>query len=238
MNNITALFEDLYLPEKALIVYRSLNPETPQVYVESYDMDTNGCPVNAHPLDIAESVLLAQALDSSEELKRDFLTPKGLLPEKVLYINPAFNGYAIWYTPPQAVNLFFADNLSIPNGKAKVPAMLWKADKNKLYLYALKTAKKPNEKTPLYHAPFFNIREEDNVCMGTVDIAIDCKCCLEDFIRQWESYFFDSYFSHLIAINPVSCNIVQLWQQQVGSDRDFPNEVLKKHSKTIKDLIR
>ena len=84
MNNITGLFTDIYLPEKALIIYRSLKPEAAQVYVEAYDMDTNGCPINAHPFDAQESALLAHALDRSEELKRDFLTPKGLLPEKVL----------------------------------------------------------------------------------------------------------------------------------------------------------
>lgn len=239
MNNITALFQDIYLPEKALIVYRSLKPEAAQIYVEAYDMDCDGCPINAHPLDIQESAILAQALDSSEELKRDFLKPRGLLPEKVLTINPSFNGYAIWYTPPQEVNLFFAKDLTIPSGKAKVPAMLWKATRDQLYVYALKTARKPTEKTALYHAPFFNVHENGNVCMGTVAVEIERRCFLEDFISQWEGYFWGSYFSHLIGGHtPISCNIVQLWQQQVNSNRNFPIEVLTKSSRTIKDLIR
>ena len=239
MNNITGLFTDIYLPEKALIIYRSLKSEAAQVYVEAYDMDTNGCPINAHPLDTQESALLAQALDRNEELKRDFLTPKGLLPEKVLTINPSYNGYAIWYTLPQEVNLFFIKDLTIPNGKAKIPTLLWKATKEQLYVYALKTTKKPTDKTALYHAPFFNVHENGNVCMGTVDIEIESRCFLEDFIRQWETYFFDSYFSHLIGgHNSVSCNIVQLWQEQVNTNRSFPNEVLKKSNRTIKDLIR
>lgn len=239
MNNITALFQDIYLPEKAFIIYRSLKPEAAQIYVEAYDMDTNGRPINAHPLDIQESAILAQALDSSEELKRDFLKPKGLLPEKVLTINPSFNGYAMWYTPSQEVNLFFIKDLTIPCGKAKIPALLWKATKEQLYIYALKTVKKPTEKTALYHAPFFNVHENGNVCMGTVDIEIESRCFLEDFIRQWEAYFFDSNFSHLIGgHSSVNGNIVQLWQEQVNSNRDFPNEVLKKSNTTIKDLIK
>jgi PRTRC genetic system protein B len=238
MKNITALFADIYVPEKALVIYRSLKEGTAQVYVEAYDMDDNGFPINAHPLDIGESTLLAKALDSTEELKRDFLTPKGLLPEKVLTINTSCNGYAMWYTPPQEVDLLFVEKLSIPSGRAKIPAMLWKATREQLFVYALKTTNKPTEKTPLYHAPFFNVHENGNVCMGTVAIEIGSKCFLGDFITQWEQYFFNSFFSHLMdSHTPVNCNIVQLWQQQVSGNRDFPNSVLKRNKKTVKDLI-
>ncbi|TCN55421.1 hypothetical protein [Flavobacterium circumlabens] len=87
-------------------------------------MDKNGYPINAHPLSLNESTQLANALDTTEELKRDFLKPLGLLPKNVLYINPDHNGYVIWHTPSQRVDLFFVDNLGIPNGKTSIPPLL------------------------------------------------------------------------------------------------------------------
>lgn len=235
MQNITALFEDIYVAEKALILFRSLRSS--DTYVEAYDMDDSGCAINAHPLCETESKALAEALDTSDNLRRDFLTPKGLLPEKVIYIDGSYNGCAIWHTPSRKINLFFKDDLTIPNGTAKIPTLLWKATKKHLYVFALKNNSKPTIKTKLYHAPFFNVHDNGNVCMGTVDINIDNDCSLEDFIAQWESYFFDSYFSHLIDGNPIKGNIVQLWQQQVNTDREFPTAVLKQNKRTIKDLI-
>jgi PRTRC genetic system protein B len=170
--------------------------------------------------------------------EKRFLNPKGLLTPKILYINPDKHGFAVWQTAPQEVNLFFAKTLGITCGKAKVPALIWKATKDNLFIYALKEEKKPSEKTILYHAPFFNIYQDGRVCMGTVDIEINHKCFLEEFIQQWEEYFWNSYFSHLIdGYSPVKANIVQLWQGQVNSGKDFPKEVLIKNGKTIKDLI-
>jgi PRTRC genetic system protein B len=238
MNNITTKFDDVYLPVKALVIYQNQQPEG-EVYIEAYDMDGRGCPINAHPLDVQESAVLARALDSSEELQREFLKPKKLLSDNILYINPSYDGCVIWYTPAREVDLFFVPELGIPTGKAKVPALLWKADKERLHIYALKTSKKPNEKTQLHYAPFFNIYEDGEVCMGTVNIEIASKTCLEDFISRWEHYFFSSYFSHLIGgHSPIESNIVQLWQNQVNSHQGFPTEVLKMRSQTIKDIIR
>jgi PRTRC genetic system protein B len=238
MNNVTALFNDIYSPQKALVVYISQNGNQ-EVYVEAYDMDRQGRPVNAHPLSAKESAELASSLDNSPELKRQYLKSKGLMPENILYIDPQANGFAMWYTPAREINLFFKPELGIASGKAKVPPLLWQAYKDTLYIYALKGSKRPGEKTFLFHAPFFNVYEEGNVCMGTVDIDINSKCPLEDFMAQWEHYFWNSYFSHLVGdFCPVDVNIVQLWKQQVAGKQAFPLDVLKKTGKTIGDIIR
>jgi PRTRC genetic system protein B len=238
MKNITEIFEEIYIPQKAIVIFRSLKKEEHDIYVEAYDMDERGCPINAHPLNVSECAALAEILDSSEELKREFLKPKGLLTAKMLYINPDKHGFAVWQTPAQEVNLFFAKTLGITCGKAKVPALIWKATKDNLFVYALREEKNVSEKTNLYYAPFFNIYKDGRVCMGTVDIEINHKCFLEEFIQQWEQYFWNSYFSHLIdTYSPVKINIVQLWQDQVKSGGDFPREVLIKNGKTVKDIL-
>lgn len=239
MNNIARIFQEVYMPFKALVVYQSLLDDEKNIYVEAYDMDENGSPVNAHPLSMEEAAALADSLDSSPEMQRTFLKPKGLLPENVLYINPDKNSFVIWYTAPQEVNLFFTDNLSISCGKANIPALVWKASKDSLGIYALKDNKKPSLKTALYHAPFFNIYKDGRVCMGTVDIEITNTTMLEDFIKDWQEYFFNSYFSHLLDdYCPVSANIIQLWQRHVNSNKKFPADVLVKNIKTLKDLIQ
>jgi PRTRC genetic system protein B len=237
MKNVAAAFNNIYLPKKALVVYQSLADEN-GLYVEAYDMDVNGKRINAHPLSVKETIALAEVLNTCTELSNDFLISKGLLPENVLHVNAKL-GYAVWHTPEQKVNLLFKKELGIACGEAFIPAMVWKARKDSLYVYAMKESKRPTGATKLYFAPFFNIHGDGNVCMGTVNIEIDKHYCLEDFIKAWEDYFFNSYFSHLIGnYSPTKGNIVQLWKGLVGTDRKFPNEVLIKNGKQIKDLLQ
>lgn len=237
MKDITQTFGTLYNPVKAFVVYQKDTAEK-SIYVEAYDMDKNGCPINAHPLSLKESTQLASALDTSDELTRKFLTPSGLLPKNVLHLNPAHNGSAIWYTPAQKVSLFFVEGLGILNGEAFVPPLLWKASKNTLYIYAMVADKIINEQTALYHAPFFNLYNDGRVCMGTVKVDIKTDCHLQDFMQSWEQYFFKSYFSHLIGnTSPVKGNIIQLWQKLVGSGKPFPIKSLIKNGLTIKNII-
>jgi hypothetical protein len=75
--------------------------------------------------------------------------------------------------------------------------------------------------------------------MGTVTINIDRHTHIEQFMAQWESYFFNSYFTHTLG-NHRHCkgNLVQLWQEQIGTDRDFPQAELIRSGKTLNDLIR
>jgi PRTRC genetic system protein B len=238
MKAIDHLLNDIYLPLKALMIYKQVSGEDNNLYVESYDMDETGKPINAHPLSVEECNALSQAFDTSSERDRGFLISKGLLPEKLLYLYPSKQGHAIWYTPPRQVKLFFKESLTIPCGLAHIPAMVWKADREYLHVFAIKGHKKPLSDTPLYHAPYFNLYEDGKVCMGTVDINIEKNCCLEDFMSLWEQYFFSSYFSHLLEdTETVKGNIVQLWQQQVGNSRPFPENVLIKNGQTLKSIL-
>ena len=202
MTNVTNDFNDKYIPYKALLIYNCEREndsnihtdEANSVYVESYDIGLLGNPINAHPLSLKESIALAELLQSSAEMQNGFLKSKGLLPANLLYVNPDNNGYAIWYTPPQQRDLFFVENLDIPSGKGYVPAMVWKATRDKLRVFALKGKGKPTGKTELYHAPYFNTYQDGGVCMGNVNINIDRTTHLENFMIQWEQYFFGSYF--------------------------------------------
>jgi PRTRC genetic system protein B len=246
MKNVSQQFNEQYLPVKALLIYQSVEQETgnyehkpTEIYVESYDIGKHGNPINAHPLSVKEMMALSELMQSTQELKTTYLQCESVLPSKLIYVHSQNNGYAIWHTPPQEVNLFFTDSLGIPSGKTKLPAMLWKATKESVQVFALKGKVKPTADTALYYAPFFNLSQDGRVCMGTVNINIDRQTHLENFMVQWENYFFGSYFTHTLD-NYRHCksNIVELWKQQAESQSDFPNDELIKNGKTIKDLIK
>ncbi|MCH5684087.1 prokaryotic E2 ligase family D protein [Niabella sp. W65] len=145
----------------------------------------------------------------------------------------------MWFTKATCRNLFFIEGLGISSGIANVPALLWIASKEKLHIYALKSNRKPTENIPLYHAPFFNVYANGNVCMGTVDVNIKKSASLEEFTAAWEAYFFNSYFSHLMQNhNPIQGNCVSLWKKLRKTGDPFPKDVLKKTDRTIKNILR
>lgn len=236
MNDITQNFGTLYYPKSALVFYETAGTES-DMYVEHFDMDSNGNPINAHPLTVKEANTLAKSLQTDEEKSKAFLKPKGVLPTNILHINPSEKGMVLWYTKAQQRKLYFVDSLGIPNGTAQVPPMLWLANKNSLTVFALANDRRPTEKTSLHYAPFFNIYEKGNVCMGTVSIDIKKSVSVEEFIQAWEHYFFNSYFSHSLCENLTKKNIVNLWKDLINTDKPFPKEALKKNNKTLKNLL-
>ena len=236
VNDITENFGTLYHPKSALVFYETIGTNT-DMYVEHFDMDSNGTPINAHPLTVKEANILAKALKTDEEKSKAFLKPKGILPTNILHINPSEKGTVLWYTKTQQRQIYFVDSLGISNGKAQVPPMLWFANKSSLTVFALLNDRRPTEKTPLHYAPFFNIYEKGNVCMGTVSIDIKNSASVEEFIQAWEHYFFNSYFSHSLCENLTKKNIVNLWKDLINTDKPFPKEVLKKNNKTLKNLL-
>lgn len=232
------LNESLYHPKAALVLYAP-DQGRGASYVEYFDMDENGCPTNPHPLTVQEARALAKSLQTKKETANAFLKPKGLLPKNVLYINPdPVSGGILWYTPPMAHRLHFAKQLDMESGTASTPALLWQAGRKRLDIYALTTGSKPTLATKLYHAPFFNVYQNGNVCMGSVAVDIAKSATLEEFIAAWEGYFFDSYFSHLVQEhNPVKGNIVQLWKGLIKTRQPFPAAVLLPTQKKLKDLL-
>lgn len=236
-NDITENFGTLYHPKSALVFYETKGMDT-DMYVEHFDMDKNGNPINANPLTVKEAKVLAKSLLTDEEKSKTFLKPKGILPTYILHIDPSEKGTVIWFTKAQERQLYFVDSLGIPNGKAFVPPMLWLASKNSLSVFGLASDRRPTEKTPLHYAPLFNIYEDGKVCMGTVTIDIKNSASVEEFVQAWEAYFFNSYFSHLLGRNsPINGNCVAVWKDLIGTDKPFPKEVLKKNNKTLKKLL-
>lgn len=237
--DITQDFDSLYYPICALVVYQEKGNE-PDVYIEHFDMDAYGNPINAHPLTVREADNLAKSLMVEQEKESAFLKPKSILPSNVLSLDPSTeNGTVIWHTKSQKRELFFVDSLGIPNGKAYVPPMLWKASKSSLTVFALKSNRRPTLNTQLYHCPFFNIYADGKVCLGTIKVSIKKSASVEEFIQEWEHYFFNSYFSHMIvAGNNIKGNCVTLWKKLITEGGDFPIDILTPNHLTLKNLLK
>lgn len=240
MKNLTDLsgtLGTLFFPKSALVFYQTKNSGV-NFYVEHFDMDGQGRPVNAHPLTVTEAQQLARALNTANETDPYFLKPTGVLPGNVLHIDPTRNGKVVWFTKSARRELFFTDTLSIPGGIASVPAMLWVAGPRGLQVFSLDSDRRPKESAPLYHAPFFNIYTDGKVCMGTVKVSVKKARSLEEFISVWEAHFFNSYFSHLMqGHNPVKGDCVSLWQKLIANKGPFPKEVLIPCNRTLKQIL-
>lgn len=226
------LIDDQLKPVKALVFYEGKKDES---YVESYDMDERGMAINAHPLSVRESQKLADSLDCSDEIKASYLNSIALFPDNLLYINPERNGFVVWHTTAKAVNLFFKSELGLTDGRANIPALIWKADRYSLSVWAVKAKGRPDGQIPLCCAPFLNVYASGSVCMGNVRIDVPKNCSVKQFIGLWEHYFFNSSFSHTIA---GSGKLIPLWRSLIGKEKAFPSGQLKKTSKKLIDILR
>ena len=236
--DITGNFGILYHPKSALVFYQA-DKSTSDMYVESFDMDKNGNLANAHPLSVREANRLSKMLKVRSNEERSFLKPQTILSSNILYIDSSEKGRVVWFTKAQQKELFFVENLEIPNGKANVPPLLWIADKQGLKIFALLSDERPDEATNVFYAPFFNVYQNGNVCMGSVDVKIKNSASLEEFIENWENCFFNSYFSHLMLNhNPVKGNCVNLWKKLIESNEPFPINVLVDANLNLKNVLQ
>lgn len=243
--DITNNISHTYTPYKALLIYAKSNTDEDdyygtkeEIYVESYDIGKTGRPVNAHPLSARESILLGDMLKSGRDAQNTFLKCRGVIPPHILAINSEKEGYAVWYTPQMERHLYFLESLGISSVPVKIPAMIWKAGRESLHLFAVKGSRKPDVKSLLYYAPYFNMHPDGRVCMGSVRIKIEPDTCLEDFTSLWERYFFNSYFSHTIdGGSRVNVNVIQLWQEQGRTGQKFPEKHLINTGLTLQKIL-
>ena len=234
MEDITNSFANYFDPTCALVFYQCKTGFN-ETYVEYFDME-NGIPINPHPLSVNEGKRLATALQVDDE-NLNLLKSSGILNNNLLSFD-AKSATIVWYTKAQFRDLHFSSHLGIKSGKAHTPPMVWVADRETLKVFALSTSRKPTINTPLYNAPYFNVYADGSVCMGTVDISTAETGSIDQLMKLWENYFFNSYFSHLMSDhNPVKGNCVMLWENLIDNGKLFPTEMLVKTSQKLKDIL-
>lgn len=213
-----------FKPVQGIIVY---NREQ-EYYLETHDIELvekkfhwqEGKPFTK---DALKGVAMALGNDSFEPMKI-----KGLLPDNLLYFKQTFfNHTLIWYLPPVKRKLHFTKELKIDAGEIWLPGLIFAVTQDSLYVVAYKGNTKPQIDTPLFKAPFYNIYQYAEVCMGDIKESKK-KPVLQDEIQRWENRFFNSYFSHFLDSKVIKSgiNLQLVYQQQLKHGSVFPEEHL------------
>lgn len=151
----------------------------------------------------------------------------------------------IWWTAPSKRPMFFQQSsynkdTFTANGVCPVSGLVWVAmPGNGLYVYAVKGSDRPEPRTQLYQAPFFNVWGRGKVCVGSA--APPTEEAKWD-TAAWERMFFGSRFTHpnfaekdrlTKGVSPT-----KFWKEMVASPTDaFPEKRLVQIPLTVGDLL-
>lgn len=229
MNQLTERLSESVSPQMAIIVYSNNGKD---IYLEQRDIE-NGRMCEGRPLTKKCITEIIQAL--AEDSKDIEIGYHGVIPKTLLYADTTTGSKKlVWYNPPQERMMYFTQNMGIPDGKVKLPGVVFIVDNGKMKCYAFK-GKSP--KDALYLAPFFNVSSE-YVCLGSAKTQKPRNLTFQEEIDYWEKLFWGSEFSHMLGNNPIDGNLATITKNCIKTGEPFPTKVLKKHDKSLKDYLK
>lgn len=228
------MFEEFRL-STALLLYEKNTSYGTNYYFQTHDVAITG----EGPVLLAGKPLTIEALTELcagivPSLFNDRLS---FLDNRLLASSGTVQGPDIWWVPSQKRPMFFAKEIAkkIENGTALCPGLVFVACKGRLQVYAVKGNCRPELKTKLYVAPFFNMRDS-TVCLG--DAQLPAK---NSGRGTWERAFFESAFSELHEEGRVKdLSLIELWSGLIKNKTEkFPEKYLKPciQHKTLESLI-
>jgi len=146
----------------------------------------------------------------------------------------------VWWTPAQRRRMFFTnvDGEKVAGLSGKTypqPALVWMAQNGNLTIRALAKSERPDERTPLFVAPYWNVNDQGDVCLGdspTPDTATTKN------LKQWEDGFFASKFSHPNATRLVrGAGLYHDFLKSIQADETFPTHTLIEAKQTLGQII-
>lgn len=234
MSNTIKLLSEVYQPFAAIIAYKTDAEKYSEnaYYLEKRNI-RNGKMGAGKPLTQKMLATLIHSVQTSTE-QLD-LGIYGAMPNNILYCDTRIDhDHLVWYHEPEERYVYFSKTLNIPNGKMKVPGLLYVVKSNTLSMYAFK-GKKPTG--TLYFAPFMNTNV--NVCLGSAKVEKPDERTFANVIAYWEKMFWQSEFSHLSGNNPIKGNLAVLTKQLIKTGDTFPTDVLIEIKGTkLKDLLK
>lgn len=226
-----------YIPEMALIVYKSDNYEVPTYYLESGEFHLKNKSYilkETTPLQINQLNDLASFLNQREYNQQ--IKFKGLINHDILYVeNIGSEKNIIFKIENTKKKLYFDSSLNIKEGFANLPNLIFNYNQNILYVYAYQG--ELHENTQLYYAPFHNVNDDHTVCLGTLNI--------DDELPYWEDLqktiiksFFNTMFTYFLD-NPCKSkyNLNSILNRCITRNEEFPFETLKKSKFKLKDIL-
>jgi PRTRC genetic system protein B len=106
-----------------------------------------------------------------------------------------------------------------------------------LKIRALCDNKRPDAKTTLAVAPFWNLSDDGRVCLGTMRCA---ESASTGAIEAWESGFYESAFTHANVgrLTRHEGGHDALWAELAGKRRPFPTNALIRLPQTLAQFIQ
>lgn len=238
MNELTESLVKEYSPRLAVIAYAT-DDKWSDCYLESHVIQDGkimaGKPLKQETLEGMVSVFF----DHQQSQARI----NGYIPENLLqFINMPGGHYKMtWYRPAERHVLHFADSLRIPTGEAWVPPLLWSIEKKTLSIYALSDDKRPTPETKIYRAPFHNIHDGGDVCLGSAKVAKPTEKTYASIMKYWEDMFWLSVFTHLSGSCPTKTNVNMLWKRLIANKKlkwDQLKELKQYRTNKLKDILK
>ena len=147
----------------------------------------------------------------------------------------------VWWSAAQHRTLFFADHAdgaSALNGRVyPIPPLVFKVAGRRLWVRALAEDQRPNGDTPLQTAPFWNVNDAGEVCLGTMRVPDSTGM---DSIQGWERGFFESEFTHASGASRLTSfpgGFIPLCRSLAGSCKPFPTRYLTNARETLRHFV-
>ncbi len=164
---------------------------------------------------------------------------KDFIPNHILLANDNTTDglHLIWSAKATVRHLFFSENCGIKTGKYATPDLIFRYHKNTLAIYATYSGNIQSD-SPLFHAPFFNVYSDANICMGNVNIAkAQALESFDSIVDYLQNAFFNSVFTHSNNTNVTTESITKYHNRNVYNFSDLSPFGNTKKALTINDLI-
>ena len=161
-----------------------------------------------------------------------------LLPENVL---AKTDRMIAWWTSRCVRRMFFENaegKAQQLNGKVfPQPALVWRVAQGDLKIRALCENRRPNAKTTLAVAPFWNVSDDGRVCLGSMRCPDSASVAS---IAAWEQGFYESAFTHANVgrLTRHEGGHDALWVELAGRRRAFPTDALIRLPQTLAEFIQ
>jgi len=163
------------------------------LYATVHPVQNFGTEANPNFQIAAGSPLTREALLAMfEELAKKHSLNTDIIPENVLSISA---DHMVWWMPAGERNVFF-NNKELGKRAAKVPhpALMFAVVKSRWYIFALAKNERPTAETALQFAPYFNVYDSCEICIGSARVPRGISA---NATGAWEKAFFDSEFTHI-----------------------------------------
>lgn len=121
---------------------------------------------------------------------------RSVFPERVLYADASL---LAWWCPAKIRPIFFRsgreDLDSLSGLDVAHPSLFFVARPQALSVWALKELVRPDAETPVFVAPYFNLYEKGNMCIGNVRLPETLRATNAN-LKVWEEAFFETNFTH------------------------------------------